>query len=257
VASEERRREFGPPSRTGRAVAAVRATRGLVALGTAVLLTLAAVQQARATTYKWVDDKGVTHYSDKLPVEAVNRGNTVLDKQALPIKKVEPAPTADQIRSKQTESERAQAAAREQAIQDRRDRALMQSYASESEIDLAKNRALMTIDSQLEAARVFSAQLVKRKDALIERKARLGEKGLPVAEERELETTVAEIAKQQALIDQRQKEREAAVVRYDADKARYRELRPVADAKDPPAVNVRSSADAAAPAASRAAVTRK
>jgi len=108
----------------------------------------------------------------------------------------------------------------------------MQSYASESEIDLARNRALMTIDAQIESATAFIAQLTKRRDALMDRRSKVGAKGLPPAEERELETTLVELAKQQALVEQRQKERDTAVTRYAADKARWRELRPLREAKD-------------------------
>jgi hypothetical protein len=43
------------------------------------LLVLAALilraPAAHATTYKWVDDQGVVHYTDKLPPEAINKGN--------------------------------------------------------------------------------------------------------------------------------------------------------------------------------------
>jgi hypothetical protein len=257
VAIGERRRQLQTVPTGGRAGAAGRPSRAALALATAVVLSLAFAHHARGATYKWVDDKGVTHYSDKLPVEAVNRSNTVLDKQAIPIRKVDAAPTSDQVMLRQTDTARAQATAREQEIQNRRDRALIQSYTSEDEIDLARNRALLTIDAQLDAARAFSADLVKRKDTLLARKTSSGDK-FPVGEERELEATVGEIAKQQALIEQKQKERDATVAKYDADKARWRELRAIADAKDPAArVSGRSTADAVPAAASGAATLRR
>ncbi len=202
----------------------------LVLLSTGVLVAIAIAGQVRAATYKWVDDKGVTHYSDKLPASEVNRGSTVLDKQANPIRKVDPAPTPDQVRARQAEVERAQALAREQEIQGRRDRALLASYTAENEIELARRRALATIDAQIQSAQAFTAELARRRDALLAKKAAAGDKGLPPADARELEGTEGELAKQQALIAQKQKEREMATARYDADKMRWRELRKAADA---------------------------
>jgi hypothetical protein len=45
-------------------------------------MALTAPTPARAATYKWVDDKGVVHYTDKMPPEAVNKGSIELNKQA-------------------------------------------------------------------------------------------------------------------------------------------------------------------------------
>jgi len=75
-----------------------------------------------AATYKWVDEKGVVHYSDSIPPEAVERGNVQLNKQGVPIKKTDPAPTAEQRKVMQDEAERQKALAKEREITDRRDR---------------------------------------------------------------------------------------------------------------------------------------
>lgn len=199
-------------------------------LAASAILLIGAAGHARAATYKWVDERGVTHYSDKMPAEAVNRGSAVLDKQAVTIKKVDPALTPEQVRARQAEAERAQALAREQQAVARRDRALLSSYTNEAEIDLARTRVLVTIESQLQAAQAYSETLSARKETLTARKNEAGAKGLSPGEERELEGIGTELAKQQALIDLKQKERVAANRRYDADKARWRELRAQADA---------------------------
>src|SRR5215472_1645038 len=108
----------------------------------AAALALCGAGSAAAATYKWVDDQGVVHYSDKVPPEAVSKGATVLDKQGRPVKKIEPAPTPEQLKAKEAAEEDQRARARVEQDQARRDRALMQSYTTESEIDIAKGRAL-------------------------------------------------------------------------------------------------------------------
>lgn len=198
----------------------------------AFALVVALAPQARAqSTYKWVDEKGVVHYTDKLPPEQVNKAATVLDKQGRSIKKVEPAPTPEQRAAKEAEEERARQAARERDVAERRNRALLQSYTSESEIDLAKGRALGTLDTQIASAEGYTVQLTKRKKEADARKAALAGKPVPDILERELVTLDVELAKQTHLIEQKKQEKGVIAARYEADKQRWRELRAIADAE--------------------------
>lgn len=214
-----------------------------------LLLGLAAtmlVSAAHAATYKWVDEKGVVHYTDKIPPEAVNKGSTVLDKQARPVKKIDPALTPEQIRAREAEEEQKRLAAKAQEETARRDRALISSYTTEAEIDLARSRALATIDSQLESARAYAAQLLKRREELDKRKAASSGKPLPAALERELEGIDAELTKQTHLIEQKEKERLGVLARYENDKTRWRELKAVADANAAAAASAAKAHPAAA-----------
>ena len=88
---------------------------------------------------------------------------------------------------------------------DRRDRALVQSYTSEDEIDLARNRALATIDTQVTSAQAYSQQLNKRRQELDARRKTFGDK-VPPAIEHELESIGSELAKQDALIAEKKRE---------------------------------------------------
>lgn len=183
------------------------------------------IASAQAALYKWVDEKGVVHYTDKLPPSAVNKGNVELNKQGVTIRKTEPALTPEQRRAREQEAERQQQLAREQEIIDRRDRALLSTYTTENEIDLARNRSLNTIEAQVQSSMAYTVVLNKRKDELDARKKAAGEKPLPPVQERELASVNSELAKQVALVEAKQKEIAAVNARYDADKARWRELR--------------------------------
>ena len=193
---------------------------------------LACTGVAHAATYKWVDDKGVVHYSDKMPPEAVDKGNVELNKQGIAIKRTDPAPTPEQRRAKAAEEERQRQLAKDREVVDRRDRALVQSYTSEDEIDLARSRALGTIESQLGSAQAYSVQLAKRRQELDERRKSYGDKPVPPAIERELESIASELGKQDAFIAEKKREAVAVTARYDADKQRWRELRAINDAKE-------------------------
>jgi hypothetical protein len=211
------------------------AARGAAAPGWCLLVAAALAALAspvHATTYKWVDEKGVVHYTDKIPADAVNKGSTVLDKQARPVKKIDPALTPEQVRAREAEEEQRRLAARLAEEVARRDRALVASYTTEAEIDLARTRSLATIDAQLESAQAYVASLRKRKDELEKRRSALGEQPVPVALERELDGANTELGKQARLIAIKQQERAAVIARYDADKQRWRELRAIAEATE-------------------------
>jgi hypothetical protein len=197
-----------------------RLTRILVSVS--VAMALGAVAPALAATYKWVDDQGVVHYSDKAPPD---KGSTLLDKQGRTVKKVEPAPSPEQLKAKADAEEQARVAAKVQADQARKDKALMQSYTTEQEIDVAKNRALATIDGQIKSAQAYSADLNRRQEDLKKKKASFAGKAVPPDVDRDLNTIDVELARQQGLIKQKTEDIVTVTAKYDADKKRWQDIK--------------------------------
>jgi hypothetical protein len=197
----------------------------------AAVAALTVVASVQAVTYKWVDDKGVVHYTDKMPPEVVEKASVELNKQGVPIKRIEPAPTVEQRHAKAAEEERQRQLAREREVIDRRDRALMQSYTSEDEIELARRRALGTIDTQVQSAQAYTAALVKRRAELTAKRKSYGNDAVPPAIDRELESIERELGKQDAILAEKQRETATVTARYDADRQRWRELRAIAAAR--------------------------
>ena len=204
-----------------------------LAAATAVLCALAllAAQVAHAATYKWVDDKGVVHYTDKIPQEALNKGNVVLDGNGIPIKRNDPPLTPEQRKARADEEARQRQLAKDRELTDRKDRALLSTYTMESEIELARKRALLTIDAQVQSSTAYSTTLNKRRGELEKQKAALGDKPMPLALERELANITSELAKQDELLAAKQKEIAVVNARYDADKTRWKELRVATEAQ--------------------------
>lgn len=202
--------------------------RFVLALAAASVLVASGVQ---AATYKWVDDKGVVHYTDKIPPEAINKGNVVLDKYGVPIKRNDPALTPEQRRKMAEEEARAEQLAKDRELVDRRDRALLATYTVEGEIDLARRRALSTIEQQIQSATAYTAQLTKRKAEVDQRKAALGDKAVPPVLEREIANIDAELTRQSELVTAKEREIVMVNARYDADKKRWRELRAATEAQ--------------------------
>jgi hypothetical protein len=190
----------------------------------AALVVAALAAPAAAATYKWVDDNGVVHYTDKMPPEAVNKGSVELSKQGVPVRKTDPALTPEQRRAREQEAERQAQAKKTQEETARRDRALLASYSSEPEIDLARNRTLATIDTAVQSANAYSEQLSRRRSELMAKKAGYGDKPVPPALQGELDSLNAEITRQTELIARKKSEAVSVAARYDADKQRWREL---------------------------------
>lgn len=192
------------------------------------LLVAATLFVASGTTgaamYKWVDEKGVVHYTDKMPPDAVDKASVELNKQGIPVNRTDKALTPEQRRANEQDAERAKGAARAQEEINRRDRALVASYTNEAEIDLARNRSLQTINDVISSSQAFSEQLTKRKVDVEEKKAQSAGKPVVAVLDRELESIEAELTRQLELVAQKQKEGAAITAKYDADKQRWREL---------------------------------
>ena len=180
---------------------------------------------AAAATYKWVDDQGVVHYTDKMPPEAVNKGTTVIDKQGRQVQKIDPAPTPEQRKALEAAAEQKQATAKAHEERARKDRALLLSYTNEDEIEVAKKRALATMQTQLHSAEAYTADLKKQQEALAKRKAGYADKPIPPELQRDLNNLEIELSRQAAVIQQKKEEIITVGAKYDADKQRWRDIK--------------------------------
>jgi len=196
----------------------------LLLAGAAGFVASALFAPALAATYKWTDDQGEVHYSDKAPPDVPSKGATVLDKQARAVKKIEPPLSPEETKAKAEQVERERALAKTRDEQARKDRALMQSYTSENEIDLARNRALATIDTQIKSAQTYSADLARRQKDLGKRKEGYAGKPIPIELERESTSVDEELSRQMVLLRQKQEEMTMVTAKYDTIKQRWREI---------------------------------
>lgn len=202
-----------------------RASRSSIAAALAVVFVAAAGVSSAAGTYKWIDDQGVVHYTDHMPVDSVGKGATVLDKQGRAVKKIDPAPTAEQRQAIEAEQEKQLALTKAQEVKARKDRALTLSFSSEAEIDVARGRAISTIEGQQKTIESYIADLTRRQQDLVKRKTALGSKPVPPALDNELDSVTDEIGRQNGILNQKKEERVTVAAKYDADKQRWREIK--------------------------------
>lgn len=176
--------------------------------------------------YKWVDEKGRVHYSEQMPPEMVNRASTVLDKRGRIVRRNDAVsaegtaqPTTQELARKRADEKRAL----EQA---RRDRAIMATYTSESEIDLARDRALATPTQALKGLEPRLKIAVERVDGFRKQQQAHVKAGKPVPDGLAEDLARAQGDLERLRAEYRAKEAEIEQIRakYDADRERFREL---------------------------------
>ncbi|PIV88410.1 MAG: hypothetical protein COW48_06180 [Hydrogenophilales bacterium CG17_big_fil_post_rev_8_21_14_2_50_63_12] len=191
------------------------------------LLLIFAAGPALATTYRWVDANGKVHYGDVMPSQQSGLGHQELDKQGRVVKSTPRTLLTQEERRRRAE----ETAAHDEHMrrvedQQRRDRALLSTFANESEIDLARDRALILERSNLNglqsrldstAAKLSFAnkQLARLRAARMVEPANLAQMR---------DEAQAELEQIGAAMRQREKTMNGLKQRFEADKARFQEL---------------------------------
>jgi hypothetical protein len=115
----------------------------MLQFATLLAVSLISSAPAWAATYRWVDQNGKVQYGDVMPPSQAGQGHAELDKQGRVIKETRRTRLTVEERQRQQEEMARQAEERrKQEAQQRRDKALLATYTSEKEIELARNRAI-------------------------------------------------------------------------------------------------------------------
>jgi hypothetical protein len=180
---------------------------------------------AQAETFKWIDAQGKVQYGDRIPPEAVNRGNVELSKQGVAKKVVEPALTPEQRRAMEERAEQLKAVQKAERDRQLQDNALVSSYTSENDIDVARRRNLALVGAAILSAEARIKALQRRAAVLEREKLFYEKKPFPEKLKRELASVQIEIPKQYELISQKNEEALEINRRYEAQKQKFAEIK--------------------------------
>ena len=190
---------------------------------TLLLAVLLSAGTAHAGMYRWVDGGGRVHYSDTLPSTYQKSGAAEMSKQGVVIKRTQ-SEAERRAEGVQLEDERLIEEARQQQAQ--QDRALTQTYTTEVEIDLARDRALTHHNLAIKGAQLRAKTVADNLAELKERSSRLVKAGRPIppnlkdqldrTSKESLELRRSVLNHEESLMKVREK--------YDTDKLRFREL---------------------------------
>ncbi len=190
----------------------------------AVALLLASPVQAKI--YKWVDDKGVTHFGDSIPPQYADRPRSELNDDGQVVKKISGPLTPEQLKAKQDEEAKQKQAQQAAAEQKRHDQALLNGYSNAQEIDLARDRNLQQVDLAIGSIQTRMKSVQMRLDDYNKQAGRFTQahKPVPADLQTDLKDTQTEMQNLQVMLKQKTKDKEDIRARYAKDKQRYLEL---------------------------------
>jgi hypothetical protein len=211
----------------------VRSARLLLSAVTLALLAGAAVAQSsdkQKKLYRWVDKNGQVHYGDSVPAEYAEQDRDVINRQGLTVGREEGTITPEEAAAKAA----ADKAAREEQKRKLRDRVLLQTYQSVQELEILRDNRLDLVDSQL-TIQEQSLSNLRAQRAQIERiaaryaPANTAPDAQPLPDElaADLERSATDIQTQESNLVRRREERENIRQTFEADIARYKELRAI------------------------------
>jgi len=187
---------------------------------------------ARIRSYRCVGADGKKYYGSTRPAQCAGVAVEALSGQGTVLRRIEPPQTPEQRAAKEAAAQKEAAA--EQAkldaanaakLQQRRDQALLQTYTSEKDIDLARQRALAdNMKAQQDVERRM-ALLKKRQDELGKQAAAIKAGKAPSSTfEQDVKALAYDLQLQERLLESRRKEAESINAKYDEEKRKYLEL---------------------------------
>jgi len=191
----------------------------------ALIIGMAFSSPVTAKMYKWVDDQGVTHYGETIPPEYARKDRERLNKAGRVVERQEVLTPEERLAREREDAKKRED---EEAMLERkrRDRALLSTYSNAKEIDLARNRNLQQLEARLNSV-VSQLKMVDDKLDGLRKEAdgytRAG-KEIPASLRDDLSESQERRASLQQDMEKAKAEKAAVEARYDADKARYREL---------------------------------
>lgn len=204
----------------------------------AVLAGAVSVCQAAGKVYRWTDENGVVHYSDKLPPASSKEEHKVLDQRGQMVDQVDRAKSQDERLQEQLQSQAELAEQRRQAEaearQRRRDQILLQTFTTERDLLLTRDDRLNAIDSIINLT-VSNNERIDEQLAETRRQIEtLTNSGREVPENitRRLESLEDQRRKNQEFIDRKREERRQEEERFAADLKRFRELKNIETADE-------------------------
>lgn len=194
--------------------------------GACFILLLAFSFSAEAKLYKWVDDKGVTHYGEVIPPEYADKERDALKKSGLLEKRPEKVDPAA-IRAKEEAEQKRKIESQAAMEQQRRDSTLLNTYSNENEIDQALERSLVLVNARIDSNKMLLKSSQSALDELkkeSEARAKTGKK-IPQSLLNDIAQREARVVKYNTELGKNEEELAAVKARFENEKALYRKLK--------------------------------
>jgi hypothetical protein len=195
----------------------------LAAAGALVALALAAAP-ASATMYVCTTPAGKTVTADRSPPECANVPIRELRPDGSVRRVIEPPPTAEQRKARADQAQREQQESDAKRAQARQDIALLETYASEKDIEAARRAALASRQAMIDRSKKRLETFAAERKKLDEEKEFYVNRKLPDKLEHAIEANRSLVDAESRLIAEMQADLARINKRFDAEAERYREL---------------------------------
>ena len=187
---------------------------------------------AQIRSYRCVGADGKKYYGSMRPpqcdgvvVEALSAQGMVLRRIDLPLTPEQRAAKEAELQKEAAAEQAKRDAANVARVQARRDQALLQTYTSEKDIEMVRQRTLAeNLKAQQDVERRISS-LKKRQDELAKQAVAIkGGKAPSETFEQDVKAVAYDLQLQEGLLESRRKEAESINAKYDEEKRKYLEL---------------------------------
>jgi hypothetical protein len=180
---------------------------------------------AEAQSYRCVGKDGKKYYGQSMPTQCIGQPVEMLNAQGMVVQRIDAQATA--AARAQAEAEEQEKKKRETFLKEesRRNKALLATYTSEKDIELARSRALAENQSAVREIEARIAALKKRQaDLAKEMEFYQGKNKPPAKLENDIKNAEIDLKAQEGLRAAKRKEVESINGKYDEDKKRYIQL---------------------------------
>ena len=116
--------------------------------------------------FKCIDEQGKRHYGETPPAGCANVVMDEVTPGGHVLRRIEPTPTPEQLKVREEAARRQREAEKAAAEQARLDKALLATFASEKEIDVARDRNIEPLNGRIRSAQDRIKEIDKRLAAL-------------------------------------------------------------------------------------------
>lgn len=177
------------------------------------------------TVYKWVDEKGVTHYGDRIPPEYAAKEQHVINSHGVEVSRLDAQKSAEQVAAEEQKGADAQQ-------RKERDRNLLNTYASVQEIERLRDQRVTLLSDQIKVTsqflEVLNGKLTKLRASSMLYKPYSGEPGAQAMPDQIVEDLVRvanDIHTQEENLREKRGEETTMRKQFELDIARFKELK--------------------------------
>lgn len=193
----------------------------------AIMAILALSTTAYGKLYKWVDEDGKVHYSDKVPPDQIKNAHQELNEHGVVKERVDRALTPEEREAKAEELQRQKELERQQQLEaeriERERNKLIKSYSSSEQIVRLKEERISALKRNIQMAEENLVIQNRNLDDMLKRAADKERSGEVVSDTflNQIETIKEQIENQKIFIKEKTDEITATQEKYDYELAKY------------------------------------